>query len=312
MLGHAPVHAPDLEEREEHGGRPGPEDPADPEPRPGHAVERLETGLARRDRVAPQLRLDGRLDRAAQEHDPQRHVARLGAESRGGDQLPGPDDGGGEHHARAEPRERAPRRRRRLLDVLGPQRVGIEPHTRATGLRSSPRSGEESTTSSPSSSPDPSGWMMPVPVERTVPVRIRSSARASPRAPRNGASAARGRLAREDLTPAAQDAAAELDRVRVGYLVRRDDRGPEREAPLVHLRLREVRGLSRSMSQAETSLAKVNPRIAPLRPRTIAISGSAAVKEESRRRPMGSPWATHREAVALKKSSGRSAEYTRS
>ena len=58
------------------------------------------------------------------------------------------------------------------------------------------------------------------------------------------------------------------------------------------------------MSQAETSLARVKPRIAPLRPRTIAISGSAAVNVESRRRPMGSPWATHRQAVALKKSSG--------
>ena len=33
------------------------------------------------------------------------------------------------------------------------------------------------------------------------------------------------------------------------------------------------------MSQAETSLARVNPRIEPVRPRTIAISGSAAVND---------------------------------
>jgi len=44
----------------------------------------------------------------------------------------------------------------------------------------------------------------------------------------------------------------------------------------------------------------------------MAISGSAAVKVESRRRPIGSPGPTEREAEALKNSSGLSADYTRS
>ena len=61
------------------------------------------------------------------------------------------------------------------------------------------------------------------------------------------------------------------------------------------------------MSQAETSLARVKPRIVPRRPRTIASSGSDAVKDESRRFPMGPPGAAQRPAEALKNSSGRSA-----
>lgn len=61
------------------------------------------------------------------------------------------------------------------------------------------------------------------------------------------------------------------------------------------------------MSQAETSLASVKPRIVPRRPTTIATSGSVAVNEESRRRPIGSPGPAHRAAEALKNSSGRSA-----
>ena len=64
------------------------------------------------------------------------------------------------------------------------------------------------------------------------------------------------------------------------------------------------------MSQADTSLASVKPRMAPPRPITIASSGSVAVKVESRRRPIGCPGPAQREAVALKNSSGRSAAYT--
>jgi hypothetical protein len=61
------------------------------------------------------------------------------------------------------------------------------------------------------------------------------------------------------------------------------------------------------MSQADTSFASVKPRIAPRESSTIAISGSAAVKPESRRFPIGPPGPTQRQAEALKKSSGRSA-----
>jgi len=64
------------------------------------------------------------------------------------------------------------------------------------------------------------------------------------------------------------------------------------------------------MSQADTSFASVKPRIAPPRPITIAKLGSVAVKLESRRRPIGCPGPAQREAVLLKNSSGRSAEYT--
>ena len=53
------------------------------------------------------------------------------------------------------------------------------------------------------------------------------------------------------------------------------------------------------MSQAETSLASVKPRIAPRRPTTTATSGSLAVNDESRRRPIGSPGPAQREADAL-------------
>ena len=81
-----------------------------------HAVEPFEAGLAGEDRVASELRLHDRLDRAAHEHDPQRRVADLRAERRRGDELARSDDRRGEDDARADAPERLERRSRRCLD----------------------------------------------------------------------------------------------------------------------------------------------------------------------------------------------------
>ena len=88
-------------------------------------VEALEAGLAGRDRVPAQFRLDHRLDEAAQQDDPERGVADLGAERGRRDQLARADDRGRQDHARADPAQGAPERRRRLNAVLGADLVRI-------------------------------------------------------------------------------------------------------------------------------------------------------------------------------------------
>ena len=124
-LRHAPVHAADLQHREEHGDRPRPDQPAHTEARSRHAVEPLEAGVAGGDRVAPELALDHGLDGAAHEDDPQRREADLRAERRRGDELARADDGRGQDHARADATKRREHRRRRRLDGVRGEDVGI-------------------------------------------------------------------------------------------------------------------------------------------------------------------------------------------
>ena len=77
-----------------------------PQARARHAVEPLEPGVAGRNRVAAELALHDRLDRAADEDDPQRREPDLRAERGGRDQLARADDRGREHHAGTDAAQR--------------------------------------------------------------------------------------------------------------------------------------------------------------------------------------------------------------
>ena len=94
---------------------------------------------------------------------------------------------------------------------------------------------------SPGSRPEPSGWMMPVPVERTVPVGTSFDLRShSTRFGQLALQLARAGGALEHLGGAARDHHRDLDAVGIRHFVRRDDRRPAREAAVVDLRLRQV------------------------------------------------------------------------
>ena len=124
-LRHTAVHAADLQQRQRDRDAPGPHQPADAEARAGHAVEPLEAGVSRGNGVAPQLRLDDRLDRAADQDDPQRGKADLRAQRRRRDQFAGSDDGGGEDHAGTDTPQRCGDRRRRRFDCVRREQVRI-------------------------------------------------------------------------------------------------------------------------------------------------------------------------------------------
>ena len=96
-------------------------------------VEAREAGLAREDRVTSELALDHGLDGAADEHDPERGVADLRAERRGGDELAGSDDRRREHDTGPDPPQRGDERRRRGLDGAARQGVGILGRSRVNG-----------------------------------------------------------------------------------------------------------------------------------------------------------------------------------
>ena len=132
-LADAAIHAADLEQREGDGQSPGPDQPADANARAGDAVEPFEAGLAREDRVTPELALDHGLDGAADEHDPESGVADLRAERGGGDELAGSDDRRREHDAGPDTPQRGDERRRRGLDGAARQRVGILGRRRVNG-----------------------------------------------------------------------------------------------------------------------------------------------------------------------------------
>ncbi len=94
---------------------------------PGHTVEAFERRVAGRNRVAAELALHDRLDRAAEEDDPQDGVADLRAEGGGGDELAGADNGRGEHHARPDAGESGRQGCRRQLDRIGGENVQGRP-----------------------------------------------------------------------------------------------------------------------------------------------------------------------------------------
>jgi hypothetical protein len=125
-LRHAAEHRADLQERDEHHQRPGPDQPAHSgDAWSGHPVETLEARLAGRDRVAAELLLDDRLQQTGEEHHPERGEARLRAEGGGRDQLAGADDRSRQHHARTDLPERGQQPARGIEDVLGPEPVRI-------------------------------------------------------------------------------------------------------------------------------------------------------------------------------------------
>ena len=238
-----PVHPADLEEGEEDGRRPGPEDPADPEARPGHAgrAPRARSRPSRSCSVpAPPGQPASPRSSGARPTAPRSPPGRRGSSSRSALRTrrwrrrapcPGPAARGrATRSAAAPPRPRPAARRGRPALKRGPRGSAAR---RARARRGRPRRPPRART--------PRGWMMPVPVERTVPVRI-SFERSEPAHELLEAALhlAGRRLAREDLAPAAQDAAAQGDRVGVGDLVGGDDHRPEREAARVDLRLRQV------------------------------------------------------------------------
>ena len=96
-----------LEDDEDRHEGPVPQQPVDPQPRAGDAVEGLQRGLAPGDRVPGELDLRGDLDDASDDDQPQQPEARLGAGFGREDQLARADDGAGDDHARPEPAQRA-------------------------------------------------------------------------------------------------------------------------------------------------------------------------------------------------------------
>ena len=138
-----PYIAPTCSMRAGHHQRPRPDQPVDaPQPRSWQLVQRLEAGLAGRDRVAPQLALDHRLAEAAQDHDPQRRVADLRAERRGRNQLARADDRGGQHHAGADAAECREKADRRLFDRGRVERIRIARRRGGVGESGSAHGGE--------------------------------------------------------------------------------------------------------------------------------------------------------------------------
>ena len=88
-------------------------------------IQASEPGFSGGDGVAAQFGLNGRLDGAAQQDDPQRRVADLGAEGRRGDEFAGTDDGGGQHDPWTDTPKRGPESRGRRFRVLRLDGVGV-------------------------------------------------------------------------------------------------------------------------------------------------------------------------------------------
>jgi hypothetical protein len=127
-LRHAAIHASDLQQRQRNHQRPRPNQPVHAQPRARQAIEPLEGGVTGRNRVSPELPLDDRLDRTAQEDDPEHRKPHLRTERCRRNELPRADDRSREHHARADTGQRRAERRRRRFDRIRCQDVGILGH----------------------------------------------------------------------------------------------------------------------------------------------------------------------------------------